>query len=151
MSTIHELLAAHLDALGLTHEVDRASGEVDVDVPGPHDTTIHVTALVDEAAHRVVIRAAHPNRIDPIDAPLLTDYVRLANLDEPVGSLELELGGSPSVRFTTTVEFSDAEPSADLIARAFDLAVDGVVRHAPGIASVLHGLSIDLALPAPPA
>lgn len=148
MSSVHDVVLAHLDSQGLIHAVDPATGAFTYEVTGPHNLTIPVEA---HTAATLVVRARFPLFISAVDGHPLIEYVRRANLAEQVGALELAfVDDEVRLSFRTAIDFAGTEPSPVMVARALDRAVGGIIRHSPNISSVAYGVSVDEARPAPP-
>jgi len=143
VTSIHDAVLAHLEA---QHLGARTDGECAITfaVDAPNGS-FDVRSVTDEAAGLLVTHAIYPHFINEVDVAPLEDYLRQANLRLRVGNFELEID-PVVVRFKTSIDFAGTEPSSVMIGRSVGVAIGEMVRHMPGIASVVNGLSVDLAI-----
>ena len=143
VTTIHDAVLAHLEAQHLATRSD-ADGAITFAVDTPYGS-FDVRSVTDEAAGLLVTHAVYPHFINEVDVAPLEDYLRQANLRLRVGNFELETD-PVVVRCKTSIDFAGTEPSAVMIGRSVGTAIGEMVRHMPGIASVVNGLSVELAI-----
>lgn len=142
-STLHGAVVAHLRAQGLDVDDDPRRGVATFRIDNPSGAfEVRCTSASDGV---LVVHADYPHPIDTIDAERVAELVTRANSTMRLGSLDLDLD-TASVRFRSATDFTTTEPSSEMIAATIGIAVAGMVRWIPPIASVAAGLPVDLAL-----
>lgn len=139
---LHDAVTAHLRTQGVSFD-DDVPGEARFRVDNPEgEFDVRCTSHADDV---LVVRAAYPHPIAPVDVERVAELVVRANAMMRLGSLDLDLD-TADVSFRSAVDLRGADPTAAVIGAAIGVAVAGMVRWIPPIASVAAGLPVELAV-----
>lgn len=140
---LHADVVAHLRAQRLEVDDDAASGVAMFRIDDPNGAfDVRCTSHPDGV---LVVRAVYPHPIALIDVEPVNELVTRANTIMRTGSLDLDLD-TAAVNFRSAVDFGGTEPTRALIGATIGVAVAGMVRWIPSIASVANGVAVDLVM-----